>query len=220
MNTPLFGSITFKRKSIVALLAALIPAALAQGERRTGNRKPSPLAGIKGRDHKTFDVVVEENAEYLRRFIARRVQAKDREDILQETWIKAWQGFPKFEGNSSVRTWLYSICYYTIRDYWRREQTRPVCGDVFQTEDGSPYFPAEFDRVELWEAMRDYWDSCTPDQRELLSMYYAEGLTLPEMSLILKRNLNTVKYQFYRAHEEARQKLLGSAPAESWEWRR
>jgi len=134
--------------------------------------------------------------------------------------MRAWQGFSTFDGNSSVRTWLYSVCYHTVQDHWRRERGRPVCGDIFQAEDGTPYFPSEFASVELREAMRGYWNSCTPEQRELLSLYYSEGFGLPEISRILNRNLNTVKYQFYRAHEEAREKLLSSAPAESWEVRR
>jgi RNA polymerase sigma-70 factor (ECF subfamily) len=205
--------IIFSRKTILAFLAALVPATLAQG-----GRKASLAA--KGQGREAFDSVVVENSDHLRRFISRRVREGDREDVLQETWLRAWQGFGSFDGRSSVRTWLYSVCYHTVQDHWRREQIRPVSGDIFQDDEGATYFPSEFAGVELREAMRGYWDSCTPGQRELLSMYYSEGLALPEISRILNRNLNTVKYQFYRAHEEAREKLLGSAPEESWGWKR
>ena len=207
--------IIFSRKSVLAFLAALIPASLVRGSRKTGHSTTASW-----RDREAFSVLVGEHKEFLRRFIARRVREGDREDILQETWVRAWQAFPTFDGRSSVRTWLYSVCYHTIQDHWRREQVRPVVEDLFQKGDGSAYFPAEFANVELREAMRGFWESCTPAQRELLSMYYSEGLALPEISRILKRNLNTVKYQFYRAHEGAREKLLGAAPEESWGWRR
>jgi RNA polymerase sigma-70 factor (ECF subfamily) len=33
----------------------------------------------------------------------------DAEDVLQETYLRAWRAYPKFEGRSSVRTWLYRI---------------------------------------------------------------------------------------------------------------
>jgi RNA polymerase sigma-70 factor, ECF subfamily len=33
----------------------------------------------------------------------------DAEDLVQETYLRAWRGYPAFEGRSSVRTWLYTI---------------------------------------------------------------------------------------------------------------
>lgn len=202
--------ITFSRKSLFALLAAILPASLA-----SGRREASLANAAKRRDQEAFSELVSQNREHVRRFIARRVRDLDRDDVLQETWIRAWEAFPRFDGRSTVRTWLLSVCYHTIQDYWRREHLRPTRVEIFETE--SSYMPAEFARVELREAMRGYWNSCTPTQRELLSMYYSDGLALPEISRILNRNLNTVKYQFYRAHQEARERLLASAPEEFWE---
>ena len=203
--------IIFSRKSLFALFAAIVPATIAQSR-----REASLINSAKGQDREAFSCLVKQNLEHLRKFIGRRVRELDREDVLQETWVRAWQAFPTFDGRSTVRTWLYSVCYHTIQDYWRREHVRPVSSDVFETAADPAYLPPEYAGVELREAMRGFWDSCTPAQRELLTMYYSDGLALPEISRILNRNLNTVKYQFYRAHEEAREKLLSAAPEEFW----
>jgi RNA polymerase sigma-70 factor (TIGR02960 family) len=52
---------------------------------------------------------------------------QDAEDILQETMLAAWRGLDRFEGRSSVRTWLYRIatnrCLNALRDDARRPQT-------------------------------------------------------------------------------------------------
>jgi len=203
--------IIFSRKSLVAFFATLIPASLVRGVRKT------PLApATDRRDREAFDAVVREHGDFFRRFVTRKVRESDRDDVLQETWMRAWQAFPNFDGRSSVRTWLYSVCYHTVQDYWRRERIRPIAEDLFQNEEGSAYFPSEFSGVDLRESMREFWESCSPGERELLSMYYSDGLALPEISRILNRNLNTVKYQFYRAHEGVREKLLGAAPEEFW----
>ena len=54
----------------------------------------------------------------------------DAEDMLQETLIAAWRGLDKFEGRSSLRTWLYRIatnrCLNALRDAGRRIPVEPV----------------------------------------------------------------------------------------------
>jgi DNA-directed RNA polymerase specialized sigma24 family protein len=86
----------------------------------------------------------------------------------------------------------------------------PPSAQIFDTEALATYFPGDFAQVDLRESLRGFWESCSPDQRELLRLYYGDGLTLAEISAILSRNLNTVKYQFYRAHEEASRTLRSS----------
>ncbi len=115
-----------------------------------------------------------------------------------------------------LRAWLFSICFHKIQDHWRKEHQRPPSGQIEDAEGKTAYLPAEFANVDLRESLQEFWRSCTPDQRELLRMYYSDGLTLNEISTVLGRNLNTVKYQFYRAHSDAKEKLLSSEGQNSW----
>ena len=54
----------------------------------------------------------------------------DAEDMLQETLLSAWRGLPRFEGRSSLRSWLYRIatntCLNAIRSTARKVQTEPT----------------------------------------------------------------------------------------------
>jgi RNA polymerase sigma-70 factor (ECF subfamily) len=150
---------------------------------------------------------METHADPLRRFISRRIRGEDREDVFQDTWLAVWESLPSFDARSNFRAWIYSICYHKIQDHWRREHYRPPCADIADVEGRAAYTPTEFATVELQEALRGFWNSCTPDQRELLRLYYSDGLTLKEIGVVLHRNLSTVKYQFYRVHELAVEKL-------------
>jgi RNA polymerase sigma-70 factor (ECF subfamily) len=84
--------------------------------------------------------------------------AGDADDAVQETMVRAWKSFERFEGRASVRTWLYGIatnvCLDALADRARR--VRPV-------EDG-PLCTVE---DELVERPRTHWIEPIPDARAL-----------------------------------------------------
>lgn len=47
------------------------------------------------------------------------------EDLVQETFLKAWRSREAYEGRASVRTWLYRIATNTCLDHLRRHQRTP-----------------------------------------------------------------------------------------------
>ncbi len=46
-------------------------------------------------------------------------------DLFQEVLIKLWQGFSKFEGRSSLRTWVYKVSLNTCISIDRKKKSRP-----------------------------------------------------------------------------------------------
>lgn len=80
---------------------------------------------------------VEEFSDFLFAFALRRVNSRqDAEDILQETFLSAYKGLEKFEGKSSVKTWLTSILKNKIIDYYRQKSNSKSFDDYFsETED-------------------------------------------------------------------------------------
>src|SRR3954447_7878901 len=49
---------------------------------------------------------------------------QDAEDALQEAMLRAWRGLPRFEGRSSLRSWLYTIATNTCLNAIERRPTR------------------------------------------------------------------------------------------------
>ena len=64
-----------------------------------------------------------------------KVQQKEiAEDMVQDTFLSAYQSYEKFKGKSNVKTWLFSILKHKIADYYRlryKENTEAV-SDIFE----------------------------------------------------------------------------------------
>jgi len=140
---------------------------------------------------------------FLRRFVNKRVGPSEAEDILQDTWIAIWTSLNSYRTGSSFRAWASAICMRRIQDHWRRQSCRPKNADWAEELETNGYVQSDFQSIELQQSMKVIWSALTTSQKELLTLYYSDELTLKEISLALNQNLNTTKYQFYRAHEVA-----------------
>ncbi len=148
-----------------------------------------------------FDEVVATLEPELRRFVARKVRAEAVDDVLQEVWVAAWQAMPTFDRRAKMRTWIYGICVHKCHDSYRAQQNnaRLVPLDDAPLVAGGPSIESATVRADTVQRLLANLDET---QREVLELYYYAQLTLAEIATALERNLNTVKYQFYRAHAQ------------------
>lgn len=172
-------------------------------------------------DRGAFDRLVGAYRAQLRGFLLRRVGSEAVDDLMQEVWVASWLAMPRFQRRACFRTYLYSIAVNKCMDHHRAQSRAAAAlgtggaangdaegglpeGASFTTEQSSSRMrsPEElYAAAELRETVRRLIDRLPPAQREVLDLYYYAELTLPEIASVLKRNLNTVKYQFYRAHD-------------------
>src|SRR5881628_1376944 len=78
-------------------------------------------------DREAFEVVVHRYGPPLHRY-ARRLVANeaDAADVVQATFIAAWRQLETFQGRSSLKTWLFSICSHKITDNYRVKRAQPI----------------------------------------------------------------------------------------------
>lgn len=133
----------------------------------------------------------------MRLFLSGRVPDAHVEDLLQDVWIAVWSALPRFRHGSRFRTWLYAICFNKYRDYCRsarREPAMAVLDEGLVADDAQRHAG----RLHTSENVRALMARLSDEQREVLDLYYASEMNLREVATVLGRNLNTVKYQFYR----------------------
>ncbi len=148
-------------------------------------------------NREAFDGLVRLHEPMLRRFLSRQNLSDGLEDVLQEAFLAAWIALPGFEPRVRFKTWLYRIALNKAMDAHRRTL------DIVPLDELALPAADVWDRVEsaLW--VRELLAELPDLQRLILELYYFDDLTLEETALVLDRNLNTVKYHFYKAHTRA-----------------
>ena len=180
------------------------------GHGATDNEQAWVRAAKRG-DRGAFDRLVYVYGEPLRGFLVRRVGPERADDVSQETWLAAWVALPHFKARSRFKAWLYGIAVHKATDAARADGRAPATAeiDLDLVAGGRDAFAD----ADLRHAVGQTLSHLAPEQREVLELYYYAELTLPEIARALERNVNTVKYQFYRAHAQAADSLRPFDPA-------
>ncbi len=77
-------------------------------------------------DEAAAAALVRRHATPLARFLSAAGAAEDVDDLVQETFLRAFRRIETFKGASSFRTWLMTIGSNILKDAWRRRARRPV----------------------------------------------------------------------------------------------
>jgi RNA polymerase sigma-70 factor (ECF subfamily) len=91
----------------------------------TPSQEQELLEAARGGDEQAFGRIVEPyRSELLAHCYRMLGSAHDSEDALQDAMLRAWRGLPRFEGRSSLRSWLYTICTNTCLNLIERRPKR------------------------------------------------------------------------------------------------
>jgi RNA polymerase sigma-70 factor (ECF subfamily) len=137
----------------------------------TSPREQELLEAARGGDEAAFGRLVDGYRGELHAHCYRMLGSlHDAEDALQDALLRAWRGLPRFEGRSSLRSWLYTIATNTCLNAIARRPKRvlPVdYGPAFDPHDGLGLPPTEFTWVEPYpdEAMGLEDGFASPDAR-------------------------------------------------------
>jgi len=175
-------------------------------------------AYLEGEDS-AFELLVQQHLKPVYSFVFRFVGSeKDAEDIVQETFIKAWKNLKNYsKRRSQFRTWLMRIARNTAIDYLRKKQHIPFSKLEGEDETGwvaeklpdEQPLPDELlahkgDAEDLEQAML----KLSPSYREVLLLYYGSDLTFEEAATISGISVNTLKSRHRRAVAELRKLLM------------
>ncbi len=158
------------------------------------------------RDPKTcrqaFATVVSEYSERLYWQIRKMVLVhEDADDILQDTFIKAWTNIDNFRGDSKLSTWLYRIAInesITFLNKKRKQNNVSMDDDdsfLLNTLESDTYFDGDEAQLLLQKAIL----TLPEKQRIVFQMKYFKELKYEEMSEILNTSVGALKASYHHA---------------------
>jgi RNA polymerase sigma-70 factor, ECF subfamily len=149
--------------------------------------------------------------------------ASDAEDLVQETFAKAYAAFHQFRPGTNLRAWLHRILANTFINAYRKKRREPVqalAGD-FQDDWGAgpdglsrPARSAEAEALErmagsdILRALRDLPE----DFRVAIYLADIEGYPYKEIAEIMGTPIGTVMSRLHRGRGKLREKLAAYAP--------
>jgi RNA polymerase sigma-70 factor (ECF subfamily) len=133
----------------------------------------------------------------------------DIDDILQDTFLKAYKKIDQFDGQSSLYTWLYSIARNITIDEFRSRKRKPdrshTPADEFDIADDNSE-PNETGRQEIYD-LRNAVSELPEILREIVVLKTLEGLSYDEISEITGINTETLKNRMFRAKKQLAESL-------------
>ena len=136
--------------------------------------------------------------------------AEDAADMAQETLLKAWRALDRFDGRSSLGTWLYRIAMNTCLDELRRRRNRQTVSiqalneKGWEPEDGAGDMA---ERSAQGQQLRQALALLPEDYRAVLVLRDVQGFTYEEIAQILHCPVGTVRSRLNRARKNMMKKL-------------
>lgn len=154
-------------------------------------------------DQNAFSELYDLFADRIYRFIRLKVsETEQAEDILQEVFIKAWQGAKKIEVKDlNFSAWLYRVASNTVNDHYRKSYRRPQTVSIeefFQVS--SPENIEESTDIKFdSEAVRKVVSQLPSNYKQIIELRYFQMFNVDETAKILDRNSVTVRVLQHRA---------------------
>lgn len=191
------------------------------------------LARLRQGDEKAFDELVTRHHSALIRtamgYVADREMA---EEVVQDTWMAVIEGLGRFEGRSSLRTWIFGIMIHKAKDRGVREKRHTTFSSFESADDDSDETidPSRFHQSGEWAGHWAFppqpWDDRTPEKllaseqavnamnraieklprtlKEVLILRDVEGVEAKEACEMLKITETNLYVRLHRARERVR----------------
>ncbi len=209
-------------------LCSLSVTAKREASRRAAAEDAELVQRFKGGDESAFVEIVERHRERLFNIVIGLLRNRaDAEEIVQDTFVRAYRGLADFRGDSSLATWLHHVAVNLARNrYWyfhRRkrhatlsldcplgDESDTTFADVLPSAAEAPARQAM--TAEFTELVSACMEQLPAAQREILALRNLLNRSYDDIAAALNIEVGTVKSRIARARGQLRSLMAQSCP--------
>ncbi|PRC92218.1 RNA polymerase sigma factor RpoE [Solimicrobium silvestre] len=186
---------------------------------------------VQAGDKRAFELLVVKYQRKLMRLILYFVKDHaEAEDVMQETFIKAYRALPNFRGESAFYTWLYRIGVNSAKNHLISQRRRVPTSTDSDAQEAETFKDAGGLREsntpesilaskQLAATVNEAMNALPEDLRIAISLREIEGLSYDEIADMMDCPIGTVRSRIFRARESIANKirpLLGTSLDKRW----
>lgn len=174
---------------------------------------------VQSGDKAAFNLLVEKYHRRVSRLLVRLLKnQEDIEDVVQETFIKAYRAIGNFRGESAFYTWIYRIAINTAKNLLLTQKRKPSQALEYENEEGETFEDnsalSNIDTPEslyltrqVAETVNKAMMALPSDLRDAIVMREIDGLSYEEIAEAMGCPIGTVRSRIFRAREAISQKI-------------
>ena len=125
---------------------------------------------------------------------------EDADDVLQNTFLKAWKNIDSFKGKSKLQTWLYSIAINEALDYLRKNKNTSISNESNGISIADKLMADEYFNGDEIQAMLMQAVATLPEvQRTVFNLRYFNNMKYSEISAMLNTSEGALKASYHIA---------------------
>jgi RNA polymerase sigma factor (sigma-70 family) len=171
----------------------------------TGQADTEIIVRVLNGDQSAFALLVARYQNYVFTLVLRFNQNRDdAEEIAQDVFVKAYRSLADFRGDSKFSTWLFTITRTTCLSFLRKKKLDILSIDnerlALQIENRESGFNANtIEQKSRHAILNEAIGMLSPDDAQVLNLFYKGEQTLEETGRIMGMEPNTVKVKLHRA---------------------
>jgi RNA polymerase sigma-70 factor (ECF subfamily) len=154
----------------------------------------------KAGDSRAATQLVGRHSQALARFAASSGEREGIEELVQDTFVRAFASLDSFRGESSLRTWLFTIERRLMLDRRRTERRSRETVPVGDSDSVSEYGALDsLIAEEAQERVRKSLDALSPTQREVFTLRVQQGLSYREIAEVVGSTEGAARVHYHNA---------------------
>ena len=166
------------------------------------------VARWKRGDPTAATAIVSRHSDALARFAVNLGERDDVEELVQDTFVRAFGSLHSFRGDSALRTWLFTIERRLVLDRRRAARRAPVAVEVTDASAATEFTALDsMVAAETEQQVREAIERLSPTQREVFTLRVSEGLSYREIADVVGTTEGAARVHYHNAMRAVKEYL-------------